>query len=167
MKKLLLVTLLFIIFIPNIQAQSSADKAKAKFIYNFTTFFEWPESDRSGDFVISVIGSRSLYRALDNYTQNRNVITQPIKVVHYRNPEEVESAHMVYISESKTSSISEVQQRLGKNTLIIGDSPKGLQYGAALNFVLQGDRLHFEFSEENAQKTGLNYSSRLKELAAN
>ncbi|MFP4047540.1 MAG: YfiR family protein [Bacteroidales bacterium] len=167
MKKLLLITLLFIIFIPNIRAQSSAHNAKAKFIYNFTTFFEWPQSERSGDFVISVVGSRSLYRALDSYTQNRKVITQPIKVVHYKKPEELESAHMVYVDKSKTSSISEVQQRMGKNTLIIGDSPKGLQNGAALNFVLQGDRLHFEFSEENAQKTGLNYSSRLKELAAN
>lgn len=167
MKKLILVTLLFVISIPCIQAQTSADNAKAKFIYNFTTFFEWPESERSGDFIISVVGSRGVYRALDSYTKNRNVVTQPIKVVHHKNPEEVESAHMVYIDKNKTNGISEIQQRLGKNTLIIGDSPKGLQNGAALNFILQGNRLHFEFSEENAQKTGLNYSSRLKELAAN
>ena len=45
-------------------AQVEMSRAQANFIYNFTKFFDWPQTEKSGDFVIGVLGSKSLFTNL-------------------------------------------------------------------------------------------------------
>jgi len=166
MKKSLLIIVIALIGIGSLKAQDQVDAAKAKFIYNFTKFFDWPQSDRSGDFLIGVLGSNNIYHELSGFTRGKKVILQDIKVQKFRKSEEVTDCHLIYISRARTDVIPALKQKFGKNTLFISDSSEGIDKGAALNFLLIGNKLKFEFAASNARSQGLQFSSRIRDMAA-
>lgn len=166
MKKLLLVFTFLMIGSFAVNAQVSINKAKARFIYNFTKFFEWPQSERNGDFVMGVLGSNSIYQELDDYTEGKKVIVQDIKVKKFSKAESVNDCHVLFVSEGYARKLEELSKRLSASTLLVSDSNKGIKYGAALNFVLKGNRLKYEFAAANAKEKGLKFSSRIKDMAA-
>jgi hypothetical protein len=49
--------------------------------------------------------------------------------------------------------------------LVVTENDKGLAAGAAINFVVQDDRVGFEVSPEAAEKNGLRISSRMLAVA--
>ena len=166
MKRLLLLTTILLLGISSLKAQTAIDEAKAKFIYNFTKFFDWPQSERSGDFVIGVLGSNNIYHELNSFTEGKKVILQDIEVKKFKNAEEVTSCHVLFVSKYRTDDITSVKGKLGKNTLLISDSSDGIKRGAALNFLLIGNRLKYEFAASNAMNQGLKFSSRIRDMAA-
>jgi len=50
-------------------------------------------------------------------------------------------------------------------TLVVSESERGLEMGAAINFVAYEDRVAFEVSLENAERTGIRISSRMLAVA--
>lgn len=166
MKRLILLCSLLILGITSLNAQVEIDQAKAKFIYNFTKFFEWPASERSGDFVIGVVGSNSIYQELDNYTEGKKVIVQNINVKKLSSVDEAGDCHILFVSKYRISQLDKVSESNTKNTLLISDSEKGIDKGAALNFILEGNRLKYEFAASNAMSKGLKFSSRIRDMAS-
>ena len=166
MKKLLLAFTVLLISASSIQAQTGIPEAKAKFIYNFTKFFEWPQSSQSGDFVIGVLGSNDVYQALEDFTKGKKVILKDIKVNRFTSIENVSNCHILFVSRNHSKSLPDLDKRLGSNTLLISNSKKGIKRGAALNFLLKGNRLKYEFAASNATDKGLKFSSRIKDMAA-
>jgi len=166
MRKFILSLALLIAGTTIANAQVDIERAKAKFIYNFTNFFEWPASERSGDFVIGVIGSGELYRHLDNYTQGKKVIVQDISVKKFSDVNEATDCHVLFISKHKSGELENLTKGIKNNTLLISDSRDGIDQGAALNFVLMGNRLKYEFAASNAMESGLKFSSRIRDMAA-
>ena len=55
-----------------------------------------------------------------------------------------------------------VQQQAG---LVVTDSERGLEQGAAINFVPVDERIGFEVSLDNAERSGLRISSRMLAVA--
>jgi hypothetical protein len=49
--------------------------------------------------------------------------------------------------------------------LIISEKSGALNEGAAINFIIQEDKLKFELKGENASKYGIKVSSKLQEMA--
>ena len=141
MKKLLLLFIVLFAIGSGIQAQTKIPEAKAKFIYNFTKFFEWSQSNQSGDFVIGVLGSNDIYQELEDFTEGKKVIVKDIKVKQFRSAENVKECHLLFVSRFHSRKLPELNERLGFNTLLVSDSKKGIERGAALNFVLEDDRL--------------------------
>jgi hypothetical protein len=167
MKKILIFFALLMIGTSAVKAQgTSLPTAKSKFIYNFTNFFQWPISVRSGDFVIGVIGSDNLYDALSDYTKGKKVITQNIAVKKFSNASNASDAHILFVSKFKVKQLDNLSKGDIKNTLLISDSQKGIEKGAAINFIQVGNRLRFEFASSNVSKSGLKFSSRIKDMAA-
>jgi len=166
MRKIILLFAILIIGSTSIKAQSSeVAKAKSKFIYNFTNFFQWPKSVRSGDFVIGVIGSDNLYQVLKDYTKGKQVITQKIKVKKFSNSSEADNCHILFVSKYRVNQLDKLSKQDKQNTLLISDSEKGIDKGAAINFILVGNRLRFEFASSNVMQSGLKFSSRIKDMA--
>lgn len=166
MKKLLLVFAVVFIIPSAIQAQTEIAEAKAKFIYNFTKFFEWSQSNQSGDFVIGVLGSNDIYQELEDFTRDKKVIVKDIKVKRFRAANNVTNCHILFVSKVHSKQLPDLNDKLGSNTLLISDSEKGIERGAALNFVLKGNRLKYEFAPSHAKDKGLKFSSRIKDMAA-
>ncbi|MEF8846241.1 MAG: YfiR family protein [Bacteroidales bacterium] len=134
-----------------VQAQSIIEEAKAKFLYNFTKFFEWSQSDQSGDFVIGVLGSNDIYQELEDFTEGKKVITRDIKVERFRAAENVSDCHILFVSSVHSKQLTGLNERLSSNTLLVSDSETGIERGVALNFVLKGNRLKYEFAASHAK----------------
>ena len=166
MKRAILLFVIMVVGFSGVRAQSQIDEAKAKFIYNFTKFFDWPERDKSGDFVIGVLSNASLYHEVDQFTEGKKVILQDITVKKFRKAEEVTDCHILYVSERRTDDIPQVKEKIGENTLLISDDNEGIVKGAALNFLLLDNRLKYEFAASNAMSQGLKFSSRIRDMAA-
>lgn len=166
MKKIIVIIALIIAGTSVANSQSAdIERAKSKFIYNFTNFFQWPNSTKSGDFVIGVLGSSNLYQDLKGYTEGKKVITQNINVKEISNAANAKDCHVLFVSESQINQMDKLSDEAITNTLLISDSQKGIKKGAAINFILQGNRLRFEFAASNAMKSGLKFSSRVKDMA--
>ncbi len=166
MKKLLLLFMAVFLAASGIQAQTSIPQAKAKFLYNFTKFFEWSQSSQNGDFVIGVLGSNDIYQELEDFTKGKKVILKEIKVKRFTKPENVADCHILFLSRVHSKNLPDLEARMGSNTLLISDSEKGIERGAALNFVLEDDRLKYEFAASHAKDKGLKFSSRIKDMAS-
>ncbi len=166
MKRFLLFVIVMGIGISALQAQSQIDEAKAKFIYNFTNFFEWPKEQRSGDFVIGVLGASDVFYELEDFTKGKKVILQSIAVEKFSSRKKVSQCHILFVGEGYTNNIPSLKKKTGKNTLVISDDKEGISKGAALNFLLKGNRLKYEFAASNAMNQGLKFSSRIRDMAA-
>ncbi|MFO7829276.1 MAG: YfiR family protein [Bacteroidales bacterium] len=167
MKRLLLSVLFVLFFIKFNYAQVEMSKAQAMFCYNFTKFFDWPQSEKTGDFIMGVLGDRNLSSELEKATAGKKNVTQPIVVKYFRNINEVEKCHVIFVDALKSNDISNVHSKTGLHCLIITDSGSGIDKGAAIQFITQGDRLKYDFKSENALKHGLKFHSKVKEMARN
>jgi len=166
MKKIVIYCVLFFLSLTAVKAEmTDVERAKSKFIYNFTHFIEWPNSTKSGNFTIGVIGSDNLYSDLKDYSQGKKVIAQKIEVKKIKKASEAKDCQILFISKYKINEIQKLTKEDKKNTLIISDASQGIQKGTAINFVLMGNRLRFEFAASNLMQSGLKFSSRLKDMA--
>lgn len=167
MKKGVLVIMMMVLMAGFAKAQMEVDQAKAKFIYNFTKFFDWPQTERTGNFIIGVIGSDKVYDELTKVTAGKRVVTQDITVKKFRKYDEIEKCHVLFVSTYQDDIISTAHKKTGHYTLIISDASNSLDKGAALNLFLDGERLKYKFEGTNALKMGLKFHSKIKEMASN
>jgi hypothetical protein len=165
--KRILVTSLLLLFIAKVNyAQVAMDKAQANFIYNFTKFFDWPQAEKTGDFIIGVVGSRAVAGELEKVTAGKKNVTQNIVIKFFKKGDEVTKCHVVFVDGLKSSSISNIHEKTGVHCLIISDSFTAIEKGAIIQFITEGDRLIYAFSKQNALNHGLKFHSKISEMAS-
>lgn len=149
------------------KANAQADKYKALFIYNFTKHIEWPANTKSGDFVIAVIGQKTLYDKLIEVTNAKKVGSQNIVVNMYKNIDEVGNCNIAVLSpgNSTPKKLEIVVGKVGASTLIVSNGNNSAIRGATINFVIQEGKLKFELNNSEAAKRQLKISSYLHNLA--
>lgn len=147
-------------------ATSQSEKFQAVFIYNFTKHIEWPESLRSGDFIIGVLGSSPIISELETLAQSRKVGNQQIVVKRFKTTDEISLCHIIYIPSGRSGDLGAVIAAVkNHNSLIITDKEGLINAGAAINFVVSENKQKFELKKSNATKYGLKVSSDLERLA--
>ena len=147
-------------------AQTGIAKAQAMFVYNFSRLIEWPATYKTGPFVIGVLGGGEITNELHTYTQGKKVGTQNIVVKQYKDPSEIDKCNILFVTFGKSRGLPELISALGnKSTLIITEKNGSIEDGAAINFLVVGDKLKFELSQKNAEKNGIKYSAKLMEMA--
>lgn len=158
--------ILFSAFVCSTSAFAQVEKLQTMFIYNFTKHVEWPEAYRSGDFVIGVLGSSPITKELKELARNRKVGSQNIVIREYRDASQIGTCHILFLPEKNSGDIGNVLTQVKNNsTLIITNKPGMASAGAAINFVLDGNKQKFELKKSNATKYGLKVSSDLERLA--
>lgn len=161
--KLALIAFLLLFFNQNMLAQN--EKFKALFMYNFTKYLEWPESERQGDFVIAVLGESALIGELKIIAEKKKVGFQPIVVQKVSSPEQLAKCHIVYIPESKTNQLNAIKSKLGSSsTVIIADNPGAIAKGAGINYVVNSGKQVFEISKTNLEKQNIKVGADLLTL---
>ncbi len=166
MKRLFFTIFLFSILANISYGQSGISKAQANFIYNFTKFFDWPQTEKTGDFVIGVLGSKALASDLEKVTNGKRNVTQNIVIKSFNNFDQVSKCHVIFVSSFKSNKIANIHSKTGVHCLIISDSNTAIAKGAIIQFVLESDRLKYEFSKGNALKHGLKFHSKISEMAS-
>ena len=160
-------TIFIFVFAANISyGQTGIPRAQANFIYNFTKFFDWPQTEKTGDFVIGVLGSREIASELEKVTNGKKNITQNIVIKYFNKIDQVSKCHVIFVSSFKSNKIANIHSKTGVHCLIISDSNSAIEKGAVIQFILEGDRLKYEFSRNNALKHGLKFHSKISEMAS-
>lgn len=165
MKKISGIILIWIL-ITSMSSQTGIPRAQAMFIYNFSRLIEWPDSYKSGPFVIGSLGNSATYNELENYTKNKTVGSQPIQIRKFSSAAEIGNCHILFVPFNRTRDIAEVISAIGsKSTLIIAEKSGAIDEGAAINFLIIGDKLKFEVKPDNATSRRIKMSSKLSEMA--
>ena len=166
MKKVLLI--LGILALPFL-TQSQVVKYKAVFTINFIRYIGWSEAAKQGDFVIGVIKDKELYDMLNSMSKGKKFGFQNVVIKEFKSPAEVSYCQVLYIPDNINLSkhASTILNNLGnKNTLVITEKEGATKHGSMINFVIRGDKLKFEIHKANAQKSGLQISSKLETMAS-
>jgi hypothetical protein len=147
-------------------SQSSVAGGQAIFLYNFTRLIEWPESYKSGNFVMGVYGASELFDELQSYTNGKSVGSQAIKVVKFASAADIGKCHILFIGYGKTKEMAAIMGKIGNaSTLVVTERFGGLDAGATINFVLKEDKLKYEIKSSNGLKVGLKIHSNLENMA--
>lgn len=155
-----------LIFYVTAVAQDFNTATKVRFIRIFPKYVEWPSNQKSGDFVIGVIGDANLASALTTAMAEKTVGSQPIKVKQFSSANDIEKCHLIYLSADKSGEINTLMAKGKKdNTLIVTDK-EGLIDKSSINFVFVESRLNYELNVKNLTNFGLKYNDNLKTVAA-
>lgn len=141
-------------------------KFHSVFIYNFTKYVQWPESKKSGDFIIGVMGDSPLTPYLEAMAKTRTVGDQKLSIRKIDRANSAKKCHIVFLTESNSSLLGDLKEALNTEpTLIITEKPGLGKEGSGINFIQVNGRWKFELNESAVTSQNLKVSSELKKLA--
>ncbi len=141
-------------------------KYKVMFVYNFTKYFEWPQSYKEGNFLIGILGNSPLISELDKMAFSKSAGSQQFEIRKFLSIREVENCHMLIVAPDVATPLSEIISKIKKNsTLLITEKQGFAKQGAAINFVVQNNKPAFELNKSSAEKQDLKVSTNLLSLA--
>ena len=165
MKKVLILLLFVNVVHGYVNAQD--DKFKALFIYNFTKYMEWPESKRTGDFKIGVLGNSPITNELKAFTAKKTVGQQKIVVDEILAIADCQKYHIVFVPTKASSNVDEIAQLVAnKGVLIVTDKPGMAEEQAGINFIKDKNdgQQTFEISVKHIHEQGVNAGKTLLSL---
>lgn len=151
----------------NVVAQDTEKETnlKAVFLYNFTKYIDWQNAGNGRNFIIGVLGKSQIVTPLNLIAKTSSVEGKKIVILNFMKPDDMPHCDLLFISRTAGSSISSVVNQTGRGTLIVSEEPAGSSSGAALNLVLNDDKLRFEASLKAINSSGLKVSAQLMKLA--
>lgn len=164
---IILLTIPWLLMAPSSPDQYDTNaKIKSIYIYNFTKYIEWPESYKSGDFVIGILGDSNLQQGLMTMAASKKVANQPFVIRHFEDPSEIEQCHMLVIPRKNGEYLEEAMDQVSDfATLIITEDDGLALQGSGINFVVQENKQKFELNKSNIENHDLQISSSLLSLA--
>ncbi len=163
----LLLPLLFAASDPREADKDTTAIVQASYIYNIAKLVEWNDpSQKSGPFVISVLGGSNLYQELVKKYAEKTIGKQPIEVRKLPKSAGVERCHILFVAQSELSLLPAILKKMEKEpTLLVTEYPDALEDGSVVNFVRVDNTLKYEISVANAKKHKLEVGSTLVQLA--
>lgn len=153
MKKIIFVLLSFLIF--NYSSSQTTEKYKAVHIYRLTQNINWRLSSQPDKIIITVIGNSPINWELANVSKSPKATKPRIEIKKAISVDKIESSHIVYIPNAKSSMIKDIVQKLeGQKTVIISDNlvcTKGID----INLSFISDNLKLEIDKNNIEQKGL------------
>jgi hypothetical protein len=171
MRKLLIAVIPFLLLStgfqdPIFEEKDTSSMIKASYIYNFAKLIDWPQDQKSGTFVISVMGGQNVYAELTKKYRDKKVGSQQIEIRKIPKTLNFSPCQVLVVSKENADLLPELSKTLkGKPTLLVSDDPGSLSKGAVINFVVEDHNLKFELSVSNANAHKLFVGSTLKSLA--
>ena len=165
MKRLFLI--LALVLIPML-ASAQVAKAKAMLTLSFIRYVGWSDAARQGDFVIGVIRDKELANWLKSQSQGKKFGFQDVVIKEFKSLEEVVDCQVIYCSTNLNfnRNANAIISKVGKDTLIITEIEGATAYGSMINFVIREEKLMFELHSKNAQMVGIQFSDKLRNMAA-
>jgi hypothetical protein len=131
---------------------------KANFLFHFAASNEWPASVKEGEFHVTIIGNERLHAELVDKYAMKMIGAQPLRVHGYARPEDLpldDFHHLVYCDVGGAELKRLAAALDATPTVLVSDSPDGLEQGAVINFVASGNRIRYEINAADAVKKGV------------
>lgn len=131
---------------------------KANFLFHFAASNEWPAAVKEGEFHLTIVGNERLHAELVDKYAMKMIGAQPLRVHGYARPEDLPLAgfhHLVYCDVGGAQLNRLAGALEATPTVLVSDSPDGLDQGAVINFVASGNRIRYEINAADAAKKGV------------
>lgn len=153
--------------VPELKETDTSALFKASYLYNFAKNVDWNDPKyKTGNFVISIMGGSNIHKELITKYNTKQIGSQQIEIRKLSKTLNISSCHVLYVGSEYADILPEIAKALkNEPTLIVADKEGALDEGAALNFVVENQRLNFELNVESATKRNLFVGSTLKSLA--
>lgn len=152
--------------VPDMDEKDTAAMVKASYLYNFAKGIDWPDEYKTGNFIISVMGSSNLHRELVKGYNSKKIGSQQIEVRKLSETLNINKCHVLYVGKESMDMLSDIAETLkDKATFIVTDEAGSLEKGSALNFEFVNNQWRFALKLKNATDKGLFIGSTLKSLA--
>lgn len=148
------------------RAQQATDYAiHANIIYQFTKYVDWPESKKSGDFIIGIMGESPLFDALNTFITNKTVGSQKIVLKRFSRSETSFNCHVLFIGDEDGGSLKKIAALTrGAPILLISESAGLALKGSCINFIVVNDHLKLEINKNAIEQRGLSIATELLSL---
>jgi hypothetical protein len=147
------------------QPSLTADQVKAGFLYHFTAFVDWPDPAVLDSIVVGVLGGEEVEAELRRIVAAKRSSAKSITVRRLHPGDDLAGIQVLYVGAGESQRLERAVAAVrGTPTLVVSDTPEGLERGAMINFVTT-DRVQFEVSLESAHRGGLRLSPRLLSVA--
>src|SRR5690606_11747225 len=172
MKKILL--LIFLVWnlpvhsqqLPEMDEKDTAALIKASYLYNFAKLIDWPEAYKSGNFIISVMGSSNLHKELVKKYNSKQIGSQQIEIRKLSPTLNISKCHILYVGSESINMLPQIAETLkDKPILIVTDYTGSLENGSALNFEFVNGQWRYILKLKNATDKNLYIGSTPKSLA--
>jgi hypothetical protein len=168
-RMLLSIALLLLLLEPQLARGQAVSEyqVKAAYLYNFAKFVDWPAesfTSPTAPIRLCVLNDRPFQTRLEQIVNGKNIIGRPVLAIPVQTGEESRDCQVLFISSSQQPRhIFDLLQ--GASILTVGETTGFLEEGGIINFVIQGDQVHFQVNHKTATKARLRMSSRLLSLA--
>lgn len=147
------------------QPAFTPEQVKAGFLYHFAAFVNWPDGTPTDPIVIGVLGADEVENELGRIVSAKRGAGRPITIRRLRAGENLGAIHILYVGAAESQRLERVIAAVrGNPTLVVSDTPDGLERGAMVNFVTT-ERVQFEISLDSTHQGGLRLSPRLLSVA--
>src|SRR5436190_1025310 len=158
-------------FLLPVAARSAVPESevKAAFLYNSAKFVEWPKeafASETAPIQVAVVGDDDFSAKLRALLSDKKAHGRSFDVKRVSNPQDVKSAHILFIPAAETRRMSQFLEATKKSpTLTIGESDQFLDAGGMINILFEESNLRFEVNPEPAERVNLVLSSKFLRLA--
>lgn len=135
-------------------------------VYNFTRYVDWPANQSSQDFVVDVIGHKSVYDKLKDVTTGRKVGNRNIVVRFLENIDKITQSEILFVGFWQSKDMARILEKVKTSpTLVITEKDGLIDSGSGINFVIRNNTIKFEIKKSNIVKNGLILSETLEQMA--
>lgn len=150
------------------QAVVNEYQVKAAYLLNFARFVEWPSDviAASAPLTIVIVGDDPFGSSLDLALRGKSANGHPIQLRRLRWNDNLTSHHIVFISVSEESHLSDILRGLGRSSVLtVSDIDRFSLRGGVIEFRMVGNRVRFDINRTSAITARISISSRLLSVA--
>lgn len=138
---------------------------KAMFIYNFTKYIDWSQSNNTKTFRIGVVGKSELFDALVLIASQKKIDNKPVEVNKITDQDNT-VYEVIFVAKSASQKVDELSKKyLSKGVLIVSEECKHSEHCATINLITTDNKVRFEINQASARSAGLKISTVLTNLA--
>lgn len=166
-----LFVILLLVSPPMLPANSAAEEysVKAAFLFHFAQFVDWPPEvfkDAATPLTYCTVGEDLFHGALDASLNGKTIDGRWVRVLHFRQAQEIQGCQVLYIGTPEKKVISAALADLkGTPVLTVGESENFVQAGGMIGFFLEDNKVRFEINLNATERAKLKISARLLALA--
>lgn len=142
---------------------------KAAFLFHFAQFVDWPAEafkDGATPLTYCTVGEDPFHGALDVSMNGKMIGTRPIRVLHFKRAQDIQSCQILFLGTLEQKSISAALANIrGNPVLTVGETEHFAQDGGMIGFFLEDNKVRFEINLDAAERAKLKISARLLTLA--
>ncbi len=135
-------------------------------VFNFVKYVQWPDHDKSGEFVIGVVGNDEIFNTLNTWYGGKAKGAKTYVIKKFKNAAEVTDCQVLFVDRSKSSEFDSISGKVkGKGTLLVTDKNGLGARGSCINFKTVDEKLRFELNQQAIEASNLKVSGALTSMA--